>query len=140
MVQRIPVAYIVAIIFILFVISSALAVSIILTRKHVRAEARLVEEKNRVQEKETKLVAIEKANEEKAEFFANISHDMRTPLNGIPGFSNLARQTEDPAQMRNYLDKIQISGKLLLNLVNDTLDLSKIASGKYVLVPEIIRC
>lgn len=137
-VQRIPVAYIVAIIFILFTISSALAVSIIFTRKHVRAEARLVEEKNRAKEKETKLVAIEKANEEKSEFFANISHDMRTPLNGILGFSNLARQAEDPAQIRNYLDKIQISGKLLLNLVNDTLDLSKIASGKYVLVPETI--
>lgn len=137
-VQRIPVAYIVAIIFILFVISSALAVSIIFTRKHIRAEARLVEGKKRAQEKETKLVAIEKANEEKAEFFANISHDMRTPLNGILGFSDLARQTEDSAQIRNYLDKIQISGKLLLNLVNDTLDLSKIASGKYMLVPEII--
>ena len=137
-VQRIPIAYIIAVVFILLVISSALAISIVFTRKHARAEALLVEERNRAQEKETKLVAMEKANEAKSEFFANISHDMRTPLNGILGFSNLAGQTNDPSQIRDYLGKIQTSGKLLLNLVNDTLDLSKIASGKFTLSSEVV--
>lgn len=63
-------------------------------------------------------------------FFSNISHDMRTPLNGILGFTDLALQETDPEKMRQYLSKIKLSGGLLLDLINDTLMLSKLESGK----------
>ena len=63
-------------------------------------------------------------------FFSNISHDMRTPLNGILGFTDLALQETNPEQMRQYLSKIKLSGGLLLDVINDTLMLSKLESGK----------
>ena len=74
----------------------------------------------------------------KSTFLSNISHDMRTPLNGIIGYTNLAQQTDDRELTQNYLSKIRISGNLLLDLINDTLDISKIESGKYTLNPEIL--
>ena len=78
---------------------------------------------------------------EKDRFFSDISHDMRTPLNAILGFSVLAQQpkvTEETKDM--YLKKIESSGKLLLDLVNDTLTISKVSSGKMTmtLVPMTI--
>jgi len=76
---------------------------------------------------------VEKANQLKSEFLANMSHGLRTPLNAILGFSELMRD-EVPGQIndeqRQCLADIHSSGKHLLNLVNDVLDLSKIESGK----------
>jgi CheY-like chemotaxis protein/two-component sensor histidine kinase len=70
----------------------------------------------------------------KDRFFSDISHDMRTPLNAILGFSNLARrQGLSNTDKDKYLAKIQASGKLLLDLVNDTLTVSRANSGKLVL-------
>ena len=83
----------------------------------------------------TRLAA--EANEAKSTFLANISHDMRTPLNGIIGFTDLALSSYDPARKQDYLRKIKISGALLVSLVNDTLELSKIESGKLVAEPEV---
>lgn len=71
-------------------------------------------------------------------FFSNISHDMRTPLNGILGFTDLALQETDAEKMRQYLSKIKLSGGLLLDLINDTLMLSKLESGKLQPNYEII--
>ncbi|MBQ7515002.1 MAG: PAS domain-containing protein [Schwartzia sp.] len=82
------------------------------------------------------LAAAERAGEAKTMFLASISHDMRTPLNGIIGFTRLAMETEDTAKKQDYLQKIKFSGELLLSLVNDTLELSRIESGRYVLMPE----
>jgi signal transduction histidine kinase len=65
-----------------------------------------------------------------------MSHDLRTPLNGILGFTDLALKEPDPAGKQEYLEKIKLSGDLLLSLVNDTLDLSRIESGKMKLEPE----
>lgn len=81
---------------------------------------------------------LKKAANAKSEFLSNMSHDMRTPLNGIIGYTGLARSTSDPAEKEGYLEKIKISGEFLLNLINDTLDISKIESGKYTLNPEIV--
>jgi signal transduction histidine kinase len=71
---------------------------------------------------------------EKNQFFANISHDLRTPLNAIIGFSGLAQNSDDQWPLvRTYLHKINSSGKLMLDLVNDTLTMSKLRSGKLEL-------
>ena len=84
------------------------------------------------------LNAADKANEAKSVFLSSMSHDLRTPLNGIIGYTELAVQEQDAAQKQAYLLKIQSSGNLLLELVNDTLDLSRIESGKLVLKPEAV--
>ena len=73
----------------------------------------------------------------KDQFFSNISHDMRTPLNAVLGFTALAKSPGlFPAEKDVYLDRIESSGALLLDLVNDTLTLSKAANGKIQLHPE----
>ncbi len=74
----------------------------------------------------------------KSAFLSNMSHDMRTPLNGIIGFTGLALESDDPGQIHNYLEKIKVSGDLLKELITDTLDISRIESGKYILKPEPI--
>lgn len=81
----------------------------------------------------------EKANEAKSTFLSSMSHDIRTPLNGVIGFTQIAQSEKDPAKVKDYLSKIQSSGELLLDLVNDTLDLSRIESEKVVLEPEAIE-
>lgn len=80
----------------------------------------------------------ERANDAKTGFLSSVSHDMRTPLNGILGYTNLALQAKHPELMREYLEKIQSSGKLLLELINNTLDLNQIETGAITLHPESI--
>jgi len=75
----------------------------------------------------------EQANEAKSAFLSNISHDIRTPLNGVIGFTRLAIEETDTEKRLDYLNKIKTSGELLLSLVNDTLDISRIESGKIEL-------
>lgn len=77
----------------------------------------------------------ERANQAKSEFLANISHEIRTPLNAVTGFSALLSSVvSDPVQ-QNYLAAIQASGKTLLVLINDILDLSKIEAGMMSIHP-----
>lgn len=72
-----------------------------------------------------------KANKAKSIFLSNMSHDIRTPMNAIVGFTNLAIKNIDyKEQVGEYLEKIQTSGKHLVNLINDVLDMSRIESGK----------
>ncbi|MCR5288507.1 MAG: response regulator [Treponema sp.] len=82
------------------------------------------------------LLNAEQANEAKSNFMATVSHDMRTPLNGILGFTSLAKECTDINKIQEYLSKIETSGNLLKTLINDTLELSKIESGKYDLQME----
>ena len=87
--------------------------------------------------REAKLEA-DRANAAKSMFLSSMSHDLRTPLNGIIGFTNLALHESDPVRKQDYLEKVRSSSGLLLDLVNDTLELSRIESGKFVLTPEAV--
>lgn len=77
------------------------------------------------------LDAAKNANEAKSHFLSNMSHDIRTPMNAIIGFSVLlAKDAENVEKVREYTRKISSSGQHLLSLINDVLDMSKIESGK----------
>lgn len=76
------------------------------------------------------LDAAKKSTKAKSEFFSRMSHDMRTPLNGILGCCELAQKTTDSSKIPSYLRKIEFAGKQLLDLINDILELSRMESGK----------
>jgi two-component system, chemotaxis family, CheB/CheR fusion protein len=102
------------------------------------AQAKLLkQEKQQREELTIQNIALEKATREaraaseaKSEFLANMSHEIRTPMNAILGFTDLLKDLITEEQYLNYLDSIASSGKTLLALINDILDLSKIESGK----------
>ncbi|MBI2266351.1 MAG: response regulator [Armatimonadetes bacterium] len=82
---------------------------------------------------------LERANKHKSEFLASMSHELRTPLNAVIGFSEVLQDKifgELSAKQGKYVDNILSSGKHLLGLINDILDLSKVEAGKMVLHPE----
>nr|WP_321464407.1 PAS domain S-box protein [uncultured Desulfobulbus sp.] len=89
--------------------------------------------------------AAEEASQAKSDFLALVSHEIRTPLNAIVGFSGLARRTSDQAQVRNYVDILDQSAHLLLDLVNDILDMSKVEAGQLTIdaipfnLPEVLE-
>ena len=85
--------------------------------------------------------AKEKAEESdklKSAFLANMSHEIRTPLNAIVGFSSLLAETEDEEQRRLYISIVQENNELLLKLISDILDISKIEAGTIELNPTLI--
>lgn len=76
----------------------------------------------------------EKANKAKSDFLANMSHDIRTPMNAIVGITNLMEHEENISERQNnYLQKIKFSSRHLLSLINDILDMSKIESSEIEL-------
>ncbi len=88
---------------------------------------------------EAQNLRIQESNRMKSEFLANMSHELRTPLNGIIGFSEfLFDEKPGPlnAKQKDYLNDILNSGRHLLHLINDVLDLSKVEAGKMELSPE----
>ncbi|MBQ3860090.1 MAG: response regulator, partial [Clostridia bacterium] len=124
------------------------------TRKEARDKenARLeLEEKNRelAESKEAlseALSAAEHANRAKTVFLNNMSHDIRTPMNAIVGFTALAAShIDNRAQVQDYLGKISVSSQHLLSLINDVLDMSRIESGKVTIeetdihLPDVIH-
>lgn len=110
-----------------------LAVLVFLLVRRYREKSLLDAQEAENDKEKIRLEALEKNAEEKNQFFANISHDLRTPLNAILGFSHLARQTDNTTEQKTYLEKINSAGQLMLDLVNDTLIMSKLKSGKLEL-------
>ncbi len=100
--------------------------------KNVDSEVR--KEKIARQELETAKYAAEAANRSKTAFLNNMSHDIRTPMNAIIGYTGLASSHIDSKEkVQDYLGKISQSSEHLLSLINDVLDMSRIESGKMVL-------
>ena len=91
-------------------------------------------------ELEKALARAREAEKARSTFFSIVSHDIRTPLNAILGYSELLRHgIEDPAGRDEALESIRASGTTLLQLVNDVLDLAKMDSGKMTIRPEPMR-
>ncbi len=106
-----------------------------LLQKARKAEAAARKAANDTQELNTKLqVAVEKAesaNRAKSTFLFNMSHDIRTPMNAIIGYADLAsRHLDDPAKLEKYMENIQMCGQNLLVLLNNVLDLARIENDK----------
>lgn len=126
--DRLPVSFItVCLLLLVFLLLIAVAALVVIIRNG-RSEKLL-------HAKQAELASAEEANRIRHNFFGTVSHDMRTPLNGIIGFTDLAMSSNDLPQIRDYLGKIRVSSAILNNLVTDTLIMSRMENGKYTLKP-----
>lgn len=127
--------------FVMVLLVGSIAVAVILLtilkllRKARKAEAAARKAADDTQELNAKLqVAVEKAesaNHAKSTFLFNMSHDIRTPMNAIIGYADLAsRHSDDPAKLKKYMENIQVCGQNLLMLLNNVLDLARIENDK----------
>ena len=127
--------------FFMVLLISSIAVAVVLLtilkllQKARKAEAAAKKAANDTQELNAKLqVAVEKAesaNRAKSTFLFNMSHDIRTPMNAIIGYADLAsRHLDDPAKLEKYMENIQVCGQNLLMLLNNVLDLARIENDK----------
>ena len=126
--------------FMVLLVSSIAVAAVLLTilkllQKARKAEAAAKKAANDTQELNAKLqVAVEKAesaNRAKSTFLFNMSHDIRTPMNAIIGYADLAsRHSDDPAKLKKYMENIQVCGQNLLMLLNNVLDLARIENDK----------
>lgn len=98
------------------------------------------EEKRREKDLMNAADAARRANEAKSEFLSRMSHDIRTPMNVIMGFTNIALQhADDPGKMKECLEKIRVSGSNLQELIDDVLDISRIESGEFKIVSQPVK-
>ena len=126
--------------FMVLLVSSILVAVILLAilkllRKARKAEAAARKAANDTQELNEKLQIAaenaESANRAKSTFLFNMSHDIRTPMNAIIGYADLAaRHSDDPAKLKKYMENIQVCGQNLLMLLNNVLDLARIENDK----------
>lgn len=116
---------------VILIISATIVCLILFVRyqKQINSEIRKKESELNVSNKK-----FEKANKAKSEFLASMSHDLRTPMNAIIGLTELSKNNiNDVALIKQYIDKIDISSKYLLSLINDILDISAIEDNKLTI-------
>ena len=98
------------------------------------------EEKRREKDLMSAADVARRANEAKSEFLSRMSHDIRTPMNVIMGFTNIALQhADDSDKMKECLEKIRVSGSNLQELIDDVLDISRIESEKFKIVSQPVK-
>lgn len=98
------------------------------------------EEKRREKDLMSAADVARRANEAKSEFLSRMSHVIRTPMNVIMGFTNIALQhADDSDKMKECLEKIRVSGSNLQELIDDVLDISRIESGKFKIVSQPVK-
>lgn len=114
------------------VLRTKVSVFVDLFRKRKEAERR-AEEQLALALSESARLEAERASQAKSEFLANLSHELRTPMNSIVGMTDLALQEELPTTARDYLQTARASAELLLALLNEILDFSRIESGQFTL-------
>lgn len=107
--------------------------------QYVTIRRDITEEKQLSEELINSKEAADAANRSKSEFLANMSHEIRTPMNAIIGFSELLYNTMENEKQRSQIESIRSSGKNLLKIINDILDLSKIEAGKLSLQTETVN-
>ncbi len=112
------------------VIMSLIVINLIFVKRRLKKnEAKLIQAKNKAEESERL----------KAAFIANMSHEIRTPLNAIVGFSSMIIETDDDEEKANFSQIITTNSDILLNLINDILDLSRIESNQVEINPERVN-
>ena len=105
------------------------SMAVIVTRLNARKKAQKIAQQ-KAKEMEELAKQAEAANRAKTTFLSHMSHDIRTPMNAIIGFTNIAMKSNPPKEVKDCLEKIDDSSEHLLSLINDVLDLSRIESGK----------
>lgn len=120
-----------------FVFILAISLGFLLMYMRLHEKKRLLAQEQAYAVKQEQLAeAAQAANKSKTSFLFNMSHDIRTPMNAIIGFANLAQNAKcSTEQMHSYLSKILVASQHLLSLINDILEMSRIESGKITLEP-----
>ena len=104
---------------------------------YITYSARVQAQDERLDESRKLISAIEETSRAKTVFLSNMSHDIRTPINGIIGVTSIARSAvSNPEKVTECLDKIDTASSHLLSLINDVLDMSRIESGKTTIIEE----
>ena len=122
-----------------------ITIAVLITMLHSRKQL-LVFETRKAEEMNQLAKKAQSASESKSRFLSNMSHDIRTPMNAIIGFTQLAMDDgTDTEKVQGYLSKIMISSKHLLSIVNEVLEMSRIESGRFQLhekpcyIPDVIE-
>jgi signal transduction histidine kinase/BarA-like signal transduction histidine kinase len=138
--NRIPALWLLLFGMIMFSFVIVLILLFISVRKRQKEQLILAAKQNEVDRKAVEIAAKEKTTKERNDFFSNISHDMRTPLNAVIGFMRMSKKPGISEEERNqYVDKAILSGNLLMSLIDDTLVISKANSGKLSIHTEPVQ-
>lgn len=138
-IDKLPATAIIVFAGVMFLIVALLIIAIIAMQIGRRSKIAALKAKNDAEHERIRAQESEHSAEEKNAFFSNISHDMRTPLNAVIGYAGIGIDAADSEEKDRCFAKIRSSGELLNYLIDDTLTLSKISSGKLKINPRPTR-